>query len=60
VRHNGYYIEVAPGGPWLTRGYGVTTRFEDRGIWQTLHDSQEAVEKSLSPNTESSNPPRVC
>ena len=50
VRSNGYYIEVAPGGPWLTRGYGVTARFDERGVWQTLHDAQEAVEKALSPN----------
>lgn len=47
---NGYYVEVAPGGPWLTRGYAVTDNFEERGIWLTPEQAQEAVEKSLSPN----------
>jgi hypothetical protein len=48
--HNGYYVELASGGPWLTRGYRVTMRFKGRGIWQTPHDAQEAIEKSLRPN----------
>lgn len=47
IESNGWYVELAPGGPWLAQDYSVTCDFEQRGLWVTREEAQKAIDRSL-------------
>ena len=46
---NQYYVEVAPGGPWLGQDGLVKLEFKDRGLWDSPEKAKEALDKALKP-----------
>lgn len=44
---DGFYVEVAEGGPWLGQDGSVVIEFEERGIWPTYRAAAEAIADSL-------------
>lgn len=47
IKPTGFYVEVAPGGPWLAQNGTVTQLWSERGIWRTEAEAEEAIERSL-------------
>jgi hypothetical protein len=47
ILHQGYIIELADGGPWLTQDLTWTPNYDDRGVWRELADAELARARSL-------------
>jgi hypothetical protein len=47
IKRNGYYVELADNGPWLTKMGAVTHCWDERGIWDTAKEAEDAINRSL-------------
>lgn len=47
ILHQGYIIELAEGGPWLTNDLTWTPTWDERGIWHEKADAELALARSL-------------
>jgi hypothetical protein len=62
--HSGYWVEVAPGGPWLGLGGSIVTTWSARGVWRTRAEALQVMarapgrggcRKAVSPSAECDN-----
>src|ERR1022692_379991 len=57
VECNGYYVELAENGPWLTKAGMVGDLWESRGIWTTREAAQAALARSQAERQASGSSP---
>lgn len=44
----GFIIDVFDGSAWLTQDGKVTSRWEERGFWQTIEEAEEMMQRVLN------------
>jgi len=45
-----FFVELAPGGPWLKNDLTCTPNWDERGLWPSIEEAETACTQSLKQN----------